>query len=114
MEVTARFGNLNLGCHGIPERCLRFGKWRMTICARCTGSVIGHVAAFFAVFFSMQPDWRISAAMLIPIAVDWSLQEFLKIPSTNFRRLITGLLGGFALGVFIWTGLRKAIEMILS
>ena len=112
--MTALFGNLNLGCHGIPERCLRFGNWRMTICARCTGSVIGHVAAFFAVLFSIEPDWKISVAMLVPIAIDWSLQEFLHVPSTNLRRLITGLLGGFGLGVLIWSGVWKAIEMIIS
>jgi uncharacterized membrane protein len=100
------FRDINPGCHGIPERCLVIGGKRMTICARCFGSIIGHCAAFVCLLTGALPPWYIAIILFIPIGVDWGLQQFFGVMSTNFRRLITGIIGGFGVGALIWAMIR--------
>jgi uncharacterized membrane protein len=97
------WGEINWGCHGIPERCLIVRGKRMTICARCFGATIGHVLSFVLFVIGKLPPVYIAIALLIPLALDWSLQQFFHILSTNPRRLLTGILGGFGVGSIIWT-----------
>ena len=56
------------GCHRMPERSFFYKGYQFPVCARCTGGF------------------------------DWGIQELKIIPSTNFRRLLTGIFGGF--GIF--------------
>lgn len=94
---------LNPGCHGIPERCFKIKGEPMKICARCFGSTIGHCLSFAVLLFGKLPPWYVSVLLLFPLAVDWSIQHFFKIMSTNNRRLVTGLLGGFGVGAILWS-----------
>jgi len=89
MGIIINFKNINLGCHGIPERCLLINGKRMKICARCFGCTIGHIIAFILMFFSLLPVRYISLGLLTIMFIDWSLQENFKIISNNKRRLIT-------------------------
>lgn len=114
MGVVGYFKNINLGCHGIPERCLLIRGKRMKICARCAGSTVGHIIAFLLMFFSLLPIWYISLGLLMIMLIDWSLQEFFDIMSNNKRRLITGLLGGFGIGSLIWTFVLFLIKFIIK
>jgi uncharacterized membrane protein len=106
--------DINPGCHGIPERCLVIGGRRMAICARCFGSCIGHCVAFFIMLFYFLPPWYISILLIVPLAIDWSLQEFAGLISTNFRRLITGLFGGFGVGALIWGFVLYLFRLIFN
>jgi uncharacterized membrane protein len=114
MDIVGYFSNLNLGCHGIPERCLSVRGKRMKICARCYGCVIGHILAFILMFLNLLPIWYISLGLLIIMYIDWSLQQFLNIMSNNMRRLITGLLGGLGIGSLIWTFVLFLIKFIVK
>ncbi len=90
-----RFGN-KLGCHQRPDRSFFFKGYQFPVCARCTGVVVGEIIALFCLIF-VKIEWWINLLLLIPMGIDWGLQ-FLKIlTSDNYRRLITGLLGGFGL-----------------
>jgi uncharacterized membrane protein len=40
-------------------------------------------------------DWRVCVLAMIPLLIDWSAQTWLSLPSTNLRRLFTGLLAGY-------------------
>jgi len=104
--------NINLGCHGIPERCLIVKGKRMKICARCFGSNIGHIIAIILFIIGLLPPWYYSLLLLCVLLLDWSLQEFLKIMSNNIRRLITGVIGGVGVGCLIWTGIFQIILSI--
>lgn len=112
MALNLPFNPAYLGCHGIPERCLVIGGRRMTICARCFGSCIGHCSAFVFMLVDWLPVWYISILLIVPLAIDWSLQQFAAIMSTNFRRLITGILGGFGVGAIIWTVFLFFVHLI--
>ena len=84
-------------CHRIPERCLVIAGWRMPVCARCFGSYVGHIAAIVLFLFGFRLHWGICLAMMVPMGVDWGLQRYMGIMSTNGRRLVTGLLAGFGM-----------------
>lgn len=89
---------LALGCHGLPERCLRVGGQRMPVCARCVGIVAGNVAAL--PYFVLQgfPDSGImltGIGLLLPALLEGGLQATTRYRSTNPRRLASGIAAGF-------------------
>lgn len=86
---------LAIGCHGNPDRCLTVLSWQMPICARCTGLVAGNVAAILAFIVFGLPTVLIAVACLLPMVADGSAQTLTRYRSTPFRRLSSGLLGGF-------------------
>jgi uncharacterized membrane protein len=88
-----------LGCHGIPERCLVIHGKRMTICARCTGMLIGYLIAIIIIPLIL--FWKLNIAifligilLVLPMAVDGLTQLTGKRVSNNPLRLTTGILGG--------------------
>lgn len=84
------------GCHQRPDRSFFYHNRQFPICARCTGVLIGYIAALTAFIFFMTPLWLCLLFCLI-MFLDWLIQ-YLKIKeSNNIRRLITGILGGYGL-----------------
>lgn len=82
------------GCHQLPERSFYYKGWQFPVCARCTGVIIGYIAAG-GLAFLFHPNIFIIGACCLVMLCDWLLQ-FLKIKeSTNIRRLITGIIGGY-------------------
>ena len=92
----------------------------MPVCARCEGELLGAIAAIIAVWFIRPPYW-LMAAFMIPMSADGLIQAFTEYESTNWRRLMTGILFGFGAalilimfgiaavkwGIVIGTGLRQ-------
>ncbi len=93
---------VNLGCHGIPSRCLTLRGHRMKICARCFGCNIGHVTALFLFIFGLMPSGVVAFMLLAPLLLDVTVQEKFGRESTNSRRLATGVLGGLGFGLIIY------------
>ena len=102
----------NLGCHKIPERCFYFRKKPMPFCARCLGCSIGHILSFILFIVGGLPTFFIAFILIVPLAIDWSIQEFFGIMSNNCRRLFTGILGGFGIGVIIWKSIMVLIDFL--
>lgn len=99
-------------CHGIPERCFRYKGKHLPFCARCLGVSIGHVLSFALLLFDKLPAATLSVGFVAVMGIDWSLQKWAGIPSTNTRRLITGVLGGFGVGAMIWQGVKLGYTFI--
>jgi len=106
LQTPSSTMKLYASCHGIPERCFHFNSYQMRVCARCLGCSIGHMTSICLFFLDRLPAWYISAFLLCVMFIDWSLQEFFTISSTNIRRLLTGAGGGVALGSFLWSGMH--------
>ncbi len=87
----------SLGCHQLPERCFRFGGKPMPLCARCFGAAVGQLAAICWAACLGFPPYLISLALLVPMAIDVLIQKCFRVLSTNGRRFVTGILGGFGL-----------------
>lgn len=94
--------SINFGCHKIPDRCFSYKGRPMPFCSRCLGCGIGHIIAFFLFLLGRLPNLIFAALFILPLALDWSIQEFIGIMSNNYRRLVTGILGGLGVGIFIW------------
>ena len=83
-----------LGCHQMPERSFFVKGYQFPVCARCTGVLISSVLATL-LFFKKKLPISLCVALSSVMLFDWGIQ-YLKIKeSTNIRRLVTGLIGGF-------------------
>ena len=118
MEVTGRDFMLRMmSCHRIPERCLVVAGRRMPVCARCFGSYLGHAAAVILFLFGVRIHWALGLALVVPMGINWGIQRWLGIMSTNPRRLVTGLMAGFGLGMgYMWgiSWIFRSIIVILK
>lgn len=113
MAVIDDIRNFNWYCHGIPERCLIYNGKRMAICARCFGSNIGHLFALGLFIFQCLPPWYLGLLLLGIMFTDWGAQEFFGKMSNNPRRVVTGILGGFGMGILIWNFFSWACHLII-
>lgn len=105
LETLRKIGN-NSGCHQLPERSFFYKGKQFPVCARCTGVLLGQLFALIT-----GPCLKISIptslCFLGTMGMDWFIQAAGVKPSTNTRRFITGILGGFGLFSFYFSILRK-------
>jgi uncharacterized membrane protein len=83
-------------CNGLAHRAPRGRLFVFPLCYRCCGLIIG---ALLGALIVREGSQRLSLAVLlaIPAFVDGVAQKISKIESTNFRRLLTGILLGLGL-----------------
>lgn len=84
------------GCHQMPERSFFYKGCQFPVCARCTGVFIGQTCALAALIAKARVTLPCCVGMLSVMGTDWLLQYTGILESTNRRRLITGILGGFS------------------
>ena len=86
-----------MGCHRREDRSFH---WRsglpFPVCARCTGMLCGMLAAACTAWLWAPPVW-VQLVMLVPMVADGVIQLRTSYESTNPRRLVTGLLFGYAM-----------------
>lgn len=109
------------GCHNLPERSFFYKGNIFPICSRCTGVSIGLVFGYLCllIYFLLTNFSTISIlhiiifglAMSIPMGIDWGIQFYFKIISTNLRRFFTGFICGFGVG---FTSLNLILLLILN
>ncbi len=83
-----------MGCHQMPERSFFIKGYQFPLCARCTGVIVSTLVATIVFFKKKLPIWLCFAMSFVMLA-DWGLQYLEIKESTNRRRLITGLIGGY-------------------
>ena len=100
------------GCHQLPERSFFYKGYQLPICARCTGVLIGYLLAVpgFIVFGFHSV---LSIFGCICMLTDWVIQACKIKSSTNKRRLITGILGGYGI-MTLQIGLIKKLIFMLK
>ncbi len=111
------------GCHRIPERSFFYRGTQFPVCARCTGVFLGHHSFAAGYIFSVLLGYElkcgagpllVAALLMAPMAADWVLQEYGGIGSTNFRRLVTGVLCGVSLAYISISVLMLIVRFIAS
>lgn len=98
------------GCHQMPERSFFWKGHQFPVCARCTGVAIGQGLALL-VGFVIQIPVLLGVFFLSVMGIDWGIQELGIKESNNFRRVFTGILGGFGLFSVYIGGIRWVWRM---
>lgn len=101
------------GCHQIPERSFFIKGNQFPICARCTGVLVGNIIAYIG-FFLRVPPLEYCVLGCAVMFVDWYIQYIRIRQSTNIRRLITGIIGGYSLATLYCEIIKNTIEMMLQ
>ncbi len=106
MELCAKYCK----CHQKPERSFFISGYQFPLCARCTGIALGHAAALLTAPFHTF-GYPI-ALLLLPLAIDGTVQYLTPYESTNCKRVITGALYGFAFTTVTWRILKTMIQKL--
>lgn len=97
------------GCHCKSERSFFWRGRQFPICARCTGELIGILVSPLILVLCGVPDWRLCAVLALPLIIDGFAQRLTSYQSGNLRRLVTGMLFGYALvGWLVFSSLWAA------
>lgn len=100
-----------LMCHGRIERSLELFDVPMPICARCAGIYLGMlfgILAFPAVLRLRERVMRVVAFVAVtPLAIDGLTQLSGLRESTNELRIVTGVIAGFAFGLWILSAVER-------
>lgn len=100
-----------LGCHQFAHRSFFYKGYQFPVCARCTGVIISSTIAMI-VFFFYPINFFIAIVLSFIMFVDWFIQYIGIKESTNTRRFVTGILGGYGfmtLQMYCYTYLIKAL-----
>ena len=108
LESIRVIGN-NSGCHQIPERSFFYKGKQFPVCARCTGVIMGQLFAILLGMFR-EISFGLSLFLLSIMGMDWGIQTLKIKESTNWRRLVTGVFGGFG----FYSLLIKVLKSILK
>lgn len=100
-----------LGCHQMPERSFFIGGRQLPVCARCTGVIAGQLLCVALLGFGIHLPVFVALILALVMFVDWALQYLSVAESTNKRRLVTGVFGGFGYVTVLFTVIRALIEM---
>ena len=86
-------------CNKKPDRAPNIFGHTFILCWRCTGLVLGGIVGTFArlYFGNIKIYWY---SLLIPVGIDGGLQYYCGVMSNNYRRFITGFIGG----LITWIG----------
>lgn len=100
-----------LMCHGKIERSLELFGAPMPICARCVGIYAGMllgILAFWAIPLLRERVMRVVAFVAVtPLAIDGLTQLSGLRESTNELRVATGIVAGFAFGLWILSAVER-------
>lgn len=99
-------------CHQKPERCFTVGGYLFPICARCTGILLSFTAALILLAMKVYVNRFLAVLLTLIMFVDWLIQ-FLEIKeSTNRRRFITGLVGGFGMSYVFYYLVESVLRVM--
>lgn len=102
-----------LGCHQMAERSFFYKGYQFPVCARCTGVIVSSVISCI-VFAFYHLNWKLCVFMCAVMFVDWLIQWMDIRESTNLRRLITGLIGGYGFMTLQLYVYKIIIEVIIE
>jgi Predicted membrane protein len=113
LEQLRILGNQS-GCHQLPERSFFINGKQFPVCARCTGVTIGQASAILYFLLTKKVSLKFALISLSIMGIDWGTQAIGLKSSTNLRRLLTGICGGFGIIMTYIYFLKKVIYLLKS
>ncbi|MBO4807541.1 MAG: DUF2085 domain-containing protein [Lachnospiraceae bacterium] len=98
------------GCHQLPERSFSIKGYQFPVCARCCGVMVGQVFSVVTLLLRISVCVPLSMILMGIMFSDWFLQYIEVKESTNPRRFITGILGGFGCWSLYFSFIKKIIR----
>lgn len=99
-------------CNGRPERTFHIGDFCFFLCYRCFGILLGlfvTTVLLNIILTKMTVTKKcflcviiVGVLITIPTFIDGVIQYFFNVPSTNFRRMSTGMLAGIGIALVIF------------
>ncbi len=90
----------DLNCHQLSHRSYEYNENQMPFCARDVGIFVGLALGFiFALGRKVELTLPLVILSLVPIGLDGTIQLFTDYESTNIKRIVTGIIAGFATGI---------------
>jgi len=102
-----------MGCHQRPDRSFFYKNQQFPICARCTGCYIGQTVAIIAFLLKFKLNLVICLVLCAIMFLDWLIQKLEIKESTNIRRLLTGLLGGYGYATIVCVAVEFAVFKLI-
>lgn len=99
-------------CHSKEERSFKFFHHNFSVCARCTGILIGMLITPLVTLAEFNYLYLI--ILIIPLIVDGLIQHKTSYESNNIKRLITGLLFGVGFIVLLAYGLLLYSKFVIQ
>ena len=98
------------GCHQRPDRSFFYKGYQFPMCARCTGVLLGYILAV--------PCWLLwggNFGLCVLLAgvmfLDWLVQYMEILESRNWRRLLTGIMGGYSVATTYIIAIKGLIKL---
>jgi len=105
---------LLLPCHRLPDRCISIGSYKMALCARCLGVFLGLLSGvLLGALGIFMTRWFI-LPFFAPMLIDAETQRVGVRYSNNLLRMITGILFGAGMGLFIYLWIVNDIRMLIK
>ena len=101
------------GCHQMPDRSFFIKGCQLPVCARCCGVILGYLFAIPSFLF-FRFHALLSILGCLGMLTDWGLQALKLKPSTNIRRFITGILGGYGIMTLQLRLLKELLKILQS
>ena len=105
-------------CHGLESRCFDLWDVPMPICTRCVaiylGLLMGVLTFVVWPFFTERIMRGVALAAVLPLAVDGLTQLVRLRESTNGLRFGTGIVAGFAIGIWALSAIENRDETALK
>ncbi|MGO9620126.1 MAG: DUF2085 domain-containing protein [Desulfobaccales bacterium] len=100
-------------CHRIAERCFTICNYKIPICSRCFGILLGMTIGLpVSMFGGFDTKWK-GAFFMIPAFIDIILQERGISNSNNIIRFSTGIMAGIGAIIFILLYIKDDVTLIL-
>lgn len=101
------------GCHQLPQRSFCWHGYQFPICARCTGVLVGNIAAYSTFLLYAMP-LQFCLLGCATMFTDWFIQYIGLRESTNIRRLVTGIIIGYALTMLYCTAIKHGVWLLTN
>ena len=99
-------------CHRMSERSFFYNDKQFPVCARCTGVFVGQIIAISS-FWVFVPSIVLLVFCCAVCLLDWLLQYCKIKMSSNARRFITGIMGGYGLLMIQLIILKYVYEFLI-
>lgn len=100
------------GCHQRSDRSFFWHGYQFPVCARCTGVILSYLISVPA-YLLFGGNITLSIIAMGIMLLDWSIQFLGFKESTNVRRLITGIIGGYGVMTCQILGLKWLLSLLI-